>query len=752
MNNPAESQSQINRPGALYQKKRLWVDRSASVFVNLGGYSVIIAIMLIFVYLLSEVLPLFGSASHHVVAEYAVPGPAAETLALGLDEKGEVGVRYDNNAVATYFKTVDGSTLSRIDLPIPDGQTVTALGAGYPNTRVYGYGLSNGEVLVFKQAFAVSYPNDVRTVTPHIAYPVGEDVIPMTEGSPIQKLALQIGEDSTTLVAWAGGPHLLLSRFVKEESLFDDEVSLEREDLTLTLPIAKVDYLLLDKNQRRLYVANREGDLLAYNIGFFDNASLIEKTRLVAEGVKLADLQFLTGDISLMVANSKGIVSQWFPVADEDYVFKLKKIRTFNHQFGSALKLMPEFNRKVFFVADQEGRLGIYHTTAERKVFLEKIFDSNLQQMAISPRASALLVQDEANQLHYLQIENEHPEVSWSALWQKVWYESYPEPDYVWQSSSADNDFEPKFSLAPLAFGTLKASFYALLMAVPLAIFGAVYTAYFMSPGLRRVVKPSIEIMEALPTVILGFLAGLWLAPVVEEYLAGIFSMLLIVPVGTLVFSFLYQKMRMARGKVAMDGWQAAVLLPVVTGLVWLSIVLNQPIQDLFFDGDIHVWLTAVGIDFDQRNSIVVGLAMGFAVIPTIFSITEDAIFGVPKHLTTGSLALGATPWQTLVKVVLLTASPGIFSAVMIGFGRAVGETMIVLMATGNTPIMDMSLFQGFRTLSANIAVEMPEAEVSSTHFRVLFLAALVLFAFTFFFNTIADVVRQRLRKRYSSL
>ena len=139
-------------------------------------------------------------------------------------------------------------------------------------------------------------------------------------------------------------------------------------------------------------------------------------------------------------------------------------------------------------------------------------------------------------------------------------------------------------------------------------------------------------------------------------------------------------------------------------------------------------------------------------MIPTIFSITEDAIFSVPKHLTQGSLALGATPWQTLTKVVILTASPGIFSAVMIGLGRAVGETMIVLMATGNTPVMDFSVFQGMRTLSANIAVELPESEVDSSHYRILFLAALVLFAVTFFFNTIAEVVRQNLRKKYGNL
>jgi phosphate transport system permease protein len=201
------------------------------------------------------------------------------------------------------------------------------------------------------------------------------------------------------------------------------------------------------------------------------------------------------------------------------------------------------------------------------------------------------------------------------------------------------------------------------------------------------------------------------------------------------------------------DGWDAALLIPVIIFSVWLAFFLSPGVESLFFNGDMRVWMKhEFGIGYDQRNSLVVGLAMGFAVIPTIFSIAEDAIFSVPQHLTTGSLALGATPWQTMTKVVLLTASPGIFSAVMIGFGRAVGETMIVLMATGNTPVMDLSVFQGMRTLSANIAVEMPESEVDSTHYRVLFLAALVLFMFTFVFNTLAELIRQNLRQKYSSL
>jgi phosphate transport system permease protein len=247
--------------------------------------------------------------------------------------------------------------------------------------------------------------------------------------------------------------------------------------------------------------------------------------------------------------------------------------------------------------------------------------------------------------------------------------------------------------------------------------------------------------MEALPTVILGFLAGLWLAPFVEENLMAVFSILCTLPVAVLLFAYIWQYIpKNIRLRIG-EGTEVLILVPVIILATYFAISISSPIENMMFGGSLISWFNNEwGIGYDQRNSLVV------------FSITEDAIFSVPKHLTVGSLALGATPWQTMTKVVLLTASPGIFSAVMIGLGRAVGETMIVLMATGNTPVMDLSIFQGMRTLSANIAVEMPEAEVDSTHYRVLFLAALVLFAFTFVFNTLAEIIRQRLREKYSSL
>jgi phosphate transport system permease protein len=195
------------------------------------------------------------------------------------------------------------------------------------------------------------------------------------------------------------------------------------------------------------------------------------------------------------------------------------------------------------------------------------------------------------------------------------------------------------------------------------------------------------------------------------------------------------------------------MILPLLLLAGWTAVAMAPAVELALFGGDMRSWLNmSLGLTYDQRNCLVVGLAMGFAVIPIIFTIAEDAFTSVPSSLTAASLALGASRWQTAVRVVLPTASPGVFSAIMIGFGRAVGETMIVLMATGNTPVMDWSIFNGIRTLSANIAVEIPEAPHGGTLYRTLFLAAALLFVMTFVINTIAEVIRQRLRERYKAV
>ena len=738
-------------------RRRKWrelKDRLARYGVAVGGMAVIFAIVLIFFYLLYVVLPLFHGADIATKVEFNSQKNTATHLTL--NEYNDVALSLDMQGQARFFAADSGETMLAPSLPLADAE-ITSFGKGDPSTGVFAYGFADGQVLVFKQAYKISYPNDVRTITPRIEFPLGETALALdAKGQELQLLSVQSNEEQTTIAAVTADQRLVLTSLIREQSFMDeDEFTIEQLTAEINLPAQiEITHLVLDIDQRELYLADNEGNISFYDIQDITAPRLVQKVKAVPSGIDITAVEFLTGGISILVGRSDGQVDQWFPVRDKDNNYTLHNVRSFHDQSSSIIAIAPEYARKGFLALDASGQLGIYHTTAERTLLVEPLIDQTSEHavMAISPRANGLLSLTAEGQLKLLAIDNEHPDVSWHSLWEKVWYESRDKPEYIWQSSSASNDFEPKFSLTPLTFGTLKAAFYAMAIAVPLAIFGAIFTAYFMSPGMRKIVKPTIEIMEALPTVILGFLAGLWLAPIVEGNLPGVFSIFIMTPIMIVLTAWSWTKLPAHLHDRIPDGWEAAILVPVVILVGVVSMMMSPAIEAWLFDSNMPQWLNNQGIGFDQRNSLVVGMMMGFAVIPTIFSITEDAIFGVPKHLTIGSLALGATPWQTLTRVVILTASPGIFSAVMIGLGRAVGETMIVLMATGNTPIMDFNIFEGFRALSANIAVEMPEAEVASSHYRVLFLAALVLFMATFIFNTVAEIVRQRLRNKYSSL
>ncbi|AXV66519.1 ABC transporter permease subunit [Pseudoalteromonas lipolytica] len=742
--------SNPNKPTFHTDRSRLFKDRFAKWGISAGGVMVLVALLLIFFYLLYVVQPIFESAKVETRNSVKLQN-ASEIVGLGIEEQTEVAFLLGEKGTVDFYnveKQHFGKKITTLNTELPSD--VSSFASSAPFQGQYAYGLENGSVMVVVPKFLVTFPNNERQLTPRLDYPLGKVALEVDEqGAAIKKFAFSHYEDKTAVVALTADKRVLFSSFLAEENMFTGEVewSVERTELDID---GRVDELLMSPDTTRTFIRSAN-QIYVYDTRYPSEVELIQVLAANEENANLVSTQLLAGANSLMLANDNGEVSQWFEVnTDEGREFQ--KIRAFETSKQSKLSIFTEFYRRTFFTAGANGELGIYYTTSEAKLWQGKVSDGPIDNFAIAPRSNAaLILADDA--LKVIEIHNEHPEVTWSALWQEVWYEGYPEPAYIWQSTSASDDFESKFSLVPISFGTIKAALYAMLFAVPIALSAAIYTAYFMSSELRKVVKPTVEIMEALPTVILGFLAGLWLAPLIEEHLPAIVGLLLLLPIGILLTAFGWNKLPASIRHRVPEGSHSILLIPVVLFIGWLSFAMSGTIESWVFDGNVRQYLTnELGMTFDQRNSLVVGIAMGFAVIPTIFSIAEDAVFSVPKHLSNGSLALGATQWQTLVRVVLLTASPGIFSAVMMGLGRAVGETMIVLMATGNTPIMDWSIFQGMRTLAANIAVEMPESEVGSSHYRILFLAAFVLFIFTFIFNTVAEFVRQQLRDKYSSM
>ncbi len=736
-----------------HRSLRALKDKVARVAIGTGGFTVIAAITMIFFYLLYEVAPLFQSASVDKVTEYPVPAAElGETLYIGLEEQAEKGIRVTREGQVVFFNTQDGSLVSSQRLPIPEGVQLTRVEEAGIGDKVLAAGTTDGGVLVFEQEYAVSYPEDRRVITPGLLFPYGQEPFQMdTGGRPITQVSIRDDSNGLFVVA-ANDEHQLFSRsFDKRRNFLTGAITLTASEVTMPRINGEILGLALSPSGRWLYVGTEEGKLDMFDLRDPHNPKLNSRIAVTASGAEISELKFLLGGTSLLIADTEGNLTQWFPVRNDKNQYALEKIRRFEHDGGTITQIIPEHRRKGFAALDVDGNLALYYSTANRRTLEQQIGSGHFHAAALAPRGNFALLETPDGKLMYWSVDNKHPEISWSSLWGKVWYEGYDEPKHIWQSSAANDDFEPKYSLTPLAFGTLKAAFYAMLIATPLAIAGAVYTAYFMAPKVRRKVKPAIELMEALPTVILGFLAGLFFAPFMESNLPGVFAVLILVPIAILLFAFAWVNLPERIRHLLPEGWEAFLLIPVIILTAWLAFQASDYMEVWFFGGDVRHWLRdEFGLGFNQRNALVVGVAMGFAVIPTIFSITEDAVFSVPKHLSYGSLALGATPWQTMVRVVLPTASPAIFSAVMIGMGRAVGETMIVLMATGNTPIMDMNIFEGMRTLSANIAVEMPESAVGSSHYRILFLAAFVLFLFTFVVNTLAESVRQRLRKKYS--
>ena len=753
----SQLEQELNSPRMRTRRKfRALKDTAARRAIAVGGWSVIVAITLIFFYLLYEVMPLFKSATikHDSSFELHEAARSSNILTMFTEEQNEIAALLTDSGQLLFVDAQNGESLSEQQLPLGDAQ-ISSFKVKTPGNDTLLLGLSNGTAIAASTTFKVKFDEKGQRlgVEPSVTQLFSGKAIQLDpQQRALNYITEQESPDGKLLAALVDDGQVAMTLLRKKTNFITGEVQESLEPISFPSNTL-YERLLIAPDHHYTFALRASGRLDVYDTRSLSNIQLMHTLALVEPGQRVTQMVFQLAQQSLLVGDSQGRITPFFMVRDEHNEQQLTKIRTLKLGDAPIKILEAEQRRKGFVAIDNTGRVGIFNTTAEKTAIDQPLLNNEPLLATLAPRASMLLVQDAQGVFQRYAIDNPHPETSMKSLWGKVWYEGYSEPQYTWQSSSASNEFEPKFSLTPLAFGTLKAAFYAMLLSVPLAVCGAMYTAYFMAPAVRRKIKPVIELMEALPTVILGFFAGLFLAPFMESHLPGVFAVLLILPLGIITFAFAWAQLPRPVRDFIPEGWHVVILIPLVIFLSWVSFSLSQPMELLFFQGDMRNWLSNdLGINFDQRNAMVVGFAMGFAVIPTIYSIAEDALFGVPKSLSHGSLALGATPWQTLVKVVLPTASPGIFSAVMIGMGRAVGETMIVLMATGNTPIMNANIFEGMRTLAANIAVEMGESALGSSHYRILFLAALVLFLFTFVVNTLADLVRQRLRKKYSTL
>jgi phosphate transport system permease protein len=729
----------------------LWFDRFMGWLIRSGGVAVILAVFGIFYFVGKEVLPLFRSAD---VAQAGKIETGAAPAVLGVDEWGGMPFFYDGGNKVIFVNAADG-VRREMEVPGLAELKVTAYAYDAVHHRV-SLGLEDGRVGSFLVGYERKFEEGGKsTVEPSVT---AEPWFQLSNGSGAVT-AVSYGDSGAgrVIAAMRSDNSVTIMRLGMKKGLVGKgKLSLvEEADVSKSLE-AEPLLVRASQNGAMVLVVCADGGVV-YFLADSDGVSKCQ-TFKPFDGTPPKQLDFLFGGVSVVLTANDGQQEQWS---------LFRKDQAGERMFGET-KVFPKLGEgNVIFAASQRNRtfltgsgrdLSIRHSTSGA-VRWEGKLDLDPVTAILDAKGEHFIVAAADGTARRFSVHDPHPEAGWRAFFGKVWYEGGSEPIYQWQSTGGSDDFEPKFSLIPLIFGSLKGTAYALAFSIPIALLAAVFSAAFLPLEIKRVVKPMMEIMSSLPSVVLGFLAGLWLAPVLETRVPSVMMMILMVPLSAVLVGYVWCRLPIGFRNRFPLGSEWMIVVPFLAMAGWIGWSMGPLIESWFFVykdvatgkeiADFRLWWPqAFGISFEQRNSLVLGFMMGFAVIPVIFTIAEDALSNVPKSLTAAAAALGANRWQVVWTVMLPVASSGIFSALMIGFGRAVGETMIMVMATGNTPITEWNLFNGMRTLSANIAVELPEAPVGSTHYRTLFLGAVVLFAMTFVMNTVAELLRQRLRDR----
>lgn len=925
------------------------VDRLAGMVVTVGGISVILTVVGICLFLVASVLPLFRSGELAEASQSATP--LRQPAILATDEYQSSLLSISRDGQLSVLHSATGKPVqpaaSLADVPI------TAL-SFEPSQELLAIGRSDGQVQLGRAGFASELlsQSEVGTASSTLQLGASDAFMHGDVHGVIQRFSVEqfrfirpeVALAEPAALSSGSGAVVSIDLRTRGETQF---LLARRADGTMSLgqvrtvrplgggkPRTRISEQAITTSfeakgppQWSFITGDGESILCLWPDGALQRYSthtvedqpirLTETGQLVQTGRRVTTATMMLGGVTILAGDDKGTLNAAFAAVNPAAATPDGLSLVVSHQIDVSAHALSAINistrDRTLVIGDVQGGVHLLNLTSEKQVARAataspRSSGSGIAAAAIAPKLDGVVAVAENGELHHFHLEPGHPEASFHSLFGKVHYEGGLEPQYTYQSSSGEDTAEPKLSLVPLILGTLKATVFAMLFAAPLAILAAIFTSEFLKPDVRRYVKPAIETMASLPSVVLGFIAAIIVAPWVALHLPSVLVAFFVLPFAVLCAAHLWQlvPMRIDRatstlaklalvavtsiagiglaglaapvierglfgptakdklvlagsytpvppekvpawigarasldpnqerklrhesgfyfrdGKVvepvpAVDlgviesklatlesaapsirtwldgnygavwpGWMA-VLLPVAAVVVaigesrlrsrgvlpnldalprpraaagYLLRFLMLSVGTLALAAALAVVISGLGLDsrdfifgpFSQRNTLIVGLMMGFAVIPIIYTISEDAMRSVPQQLRTASVGAGATPWQTAIRVVLPVAGSGVFSAIMIGLGRATGETMIVVMATGNTPNLDWNLFSGFRTLSANIAVELPEAAQDSSHYRVLFLCGLVLFALTFLVNTTAEVVRQRFRRQNAAL
>ena len=868
----------------------IWSDRIAKQVITIGGIGTILVVLMVVLVLFGNVVPLFRPSAIEPLANFktAPEGDLPNAiLAIGLDEYAEIvwSLQADHSIL---IRSVSSNSILGKYAPEnwDSQQRITSVSVEPSNTSmVVGY--SDGSIrpvtIPFQTAFLSQSQLDqslaerimlgpvmldsavyrktseglVRRV--QVDEVVFHDMLPVFE-NPIEHLDWKVSNDTSgfsdsSVSVWgaSSGTQIALGTIKRQAVGFSGDTkqvvevwkSAPRDagSQKTDVPAAGVRGVMVSSTGESIQSIDATGRLTRWKLNSnssdssnatVSNSLLMEQSFLTMSGTLSEPTQSvpLLGRTTWMVGSADGSVEAVaFTSTDQGQEhFSIHRMQSEETPIAS---MVASPSQRLVAALHTSGNLRLQHVTTERELANSQFFDPNSfdspkdvdWRLCFSPNGD-VLGGFRANEIKLMKLDIAYPESSFAAFFSPIWYEGYSRPQHIWQSSTGSIEGETKFGLWPLIFGTLKATFYSMLIAAPIAISAAIYGSEFMSSRWRLRFKPVIELMASVPSVVLGFIGAMVFAPILRDSLAWILLAALLTIVLFLFAAHLWnliptkqsiplRRFRLplmflvapaaigiawllsdtieqwlfggsiltwlsSNGMTPWPGWFLLSILPMGLLVLWfhttrvspwissrpggiwytalgeLILFLGNCVATLLLCGVIATVLSSLGWDargtllgpYQERNALLVGGILGFAIIPLIYTLADDALQSVPQHLRSASLGCGATVWQTTVRVVVPTAMSGLFSALMIGFGRAIGETMVVLMAAGNTPLVEINPFNGYRTLSATLATELPEAARGSIHYHTLFLAALLLFSFTLVANTLAEWVRLRFRKR----
>jgi phosphate transport system permease protein len=499
------------------------IDRAARWLIIAGGVSIIISVLFIFLFIAAETLPLFRSAQSQWLTTLTLgAAPAsggAPALALGIDEYQKYVYQVLPDARIVFYRADDGSVHREVPIAGLEGARLTTASRSLSGD-FFAAGTDDGRVALMQVRFRPVFDGQVLSDLEMEVRDRGLVTVD-AQGRPVRDASYgESPEGERTLAALVGDSEIVLARFGDEGDPVLETLPSRGENVT---------HVRLGRNAE-LLAATASGRLQHWDISG-ESGKLTETVKV--SDVDITALEYGLGGNTAIVGDGNGALSAWFRARpDPDASLELVRAHEFEPQGSPIVSIGSSTRERSFVTGGADGSLFLRHLTSERTLlrFEGRGGDDAVGAALISPRADGILVRRADGSLDRYNLQNPHPEFSWRAMLGKVWYEGYPEPEYVWQSTGGTDDFEPKLSLIPLVFGTIKATFYALIFAVPLSVMAALYTSQFVHPTIRARVKPTVEIMAALPSVVIGFIAGLWLSSRVEAAVVPVLLLVLVLP------------------------------------------------------------------------------------------------------------------------------------------------------------------------------------------------------------------------------